>query len=83
MILISILSLLSSNSVTLRRDISLLFNRVVIIALIYCILHNIMSLSILTIFSKGIGLYGGGVLLNIIKRYSLVKQNYIYLNLYY
>jgi len=56
MILISILSLLLSNAVTLRRDISILFNRVAIIALIYSILHDIMSLSII---SKGIGLHGG------------------------
>lgn len=56
MIIISILSLLLSNAVTLRRDMSILFNRIAIIALIYCILHDIMSLSILT---KGIGLHGG------------------------
>lgn len=56
MILISILSLLLSNAVTLRRDISILFNRIAIIALIYSILHDIMSLSII---SKGIGLHGG------------------------
>ena len=60
MILISILSLLFSNSVTLRRDISILFNRVAIIILIYCILHDILTLSII---SRGIGLHGG--LLNI------------------
>ena len=56
MILISILSLLLSNSVTLRRDISILFNRVAIIGLTYCILHDILSLSII---SRGIGLHGG------------------------
>lgn len=56
MITISILSLLLSNAVTLRRDMSILFNRVAIIALTYCILHNIMSLSF-TI--KSIGLHGG------------------------
>ena len=56
MIIISILSLLLSNAVTLRRDKSILFNRIAIIALIYCILHDIMSLSII---SKGIGLFGG------------------------
>ncbi len=56
MLLISILSLLLSNAVTLRRDISILFNRVAIIVLVYCILHDIMSLSII---SKGIGLHGG------------------------
>ena len=56
MILISILSLLLSNAVTLRRDISILFNRIAIIALTYSILHDIMSLSII---NKGIGLHGG------------------------
>jgi len=60
MILISILSLLLSNAVTLRRDISILFNRIVIIALAYCILHDITNISFMT---KGIGLHGG--LLNI------------------
>ena len=54
--MISILSLLISNAVTTRRDISILFNRVAIIVLVYCILHDIMSLSII---SKGIGLHGG------------------------
>ena len=56
MIIMTILSLLLSNTVTLRRDISILFNRIVIIALIYCILHDTMSLSII---SKGVGLHGG------------------------
>ena len=56
MIMITILFLLVSNAVVSRRDISILFNRVAIIGLIYCILHDFMSLSIL---SKGIGLHGG------------------------
>jgi len=56
MIIISILSLLLSTSVTLRRDMSILFNRVTIIALIYCILHDMVSSSFI---SKGIGLHGG------------------------
>lgn len=56
MIIISILSLLLSTSVTLRRDMSILFNRITIIALMYCILHDMVSLSFL---SKGIGLHGG------------------------
>lgn len=56
MVLISILCLLVSNSVTLRRDISILFNRVAIIVLIYCMKHDIVSLSII---SRGIGLHGG------------------------
>ncbi len=56
MILISILFLLLSNAVTLRRDISILFNRIAIIILIYSILHDIVSLSFV---DKGIGLHGG------------------------
>ena len=56
MILISIFSLLLSNAVTSRRDISILFNRVAIIILIYSILHHVIGLSMLT---KGITLHGG------------------------
>ena len=56
MILISILSLLLSNAVTLRRDMSILFNRITIIILAYSILHDITSLSII---NKGIALHGG------------------------
>ena len=56
MIISSILSLLLSTSVTLRRDMSILFNRVTIIGLIYCILYDTMCLSFI---SKGIGLHGG------------------------
>jgi NADH-ubiquinone oxidoreductase chain 2 len=54
--MITILFLLVSNAVVSRRDVSILFNRIAIIGLIYCILHDFMSLSIL---SKGIGLHGG------------------------
>lgn len=56
MVIFSIISILVSTSVTLRRDISILFNRVSMIALIYCILHDIMSLSIV---NKSLGLHGG------------------------
>jgi len=56
MIIMSILILLLSNAVTLRRDMSILFNRISIIALSYAILHDIMSLSLIT---KGIGIHGG------------------------
>ena len=56
MIILSILCLLFSNAVTLRRDMSILFNRIAIIALIYCVLHDTISLSLL---NKGIGLHGG------------------------
>ena len=56
MIILSILCLLFSNAVTLRRDMSILFNRIAIIALIYCFFHDVVSLSLI---SKGIGLHGG------------------------
>ena len=56
MIILSILCLLFSNAVTLRRDMSILFNRIAIIALIYCFLHDVVSLSLI---NKGIGLHGG------------------------
>jgi len=56
MITLSILCLLFSNAVTLRRDMSILFNRIAIIALIYCFLHEIGSLSLI---NKGVGLHGG------------------------
>ena len=56
MIILSILYLLFSNAVTLRRDMSILFNRIAIIALIYCFLHDVVSLSLI---NKGLGLHGG------------------------
>lgn len=57
MIVVSLISLLLSNAVTLRRDLSILFNRIAIIILIYCSLHDIMSCLLLT--SKGTALHGG------------------------
>ena len=56
MIIFAILCLLFSNAVTLRRDMSILFNRIAIIALVYCFLHDVVSLSLI---NKGIGLHGG------------------------
>jgi NADH-ubiquinone oxidoreductase chain 2 len=47
---------MTSSAVTSRRDISILFNRIANIVLLYCILHNIISLFII---NKGIGLHGG------------------------
>ena len=63
-----ILSLLLSNAVTLRRDLSILFNRIAIIALIFCALHDIVSLSFI---NKSIGLYV--CLLDIISIISIFK----------
>lgn len=56
MITISIIFLLLSNALTLRRDISILFNRITILILTYSILHDLTSLHII---NKGIGLHGG------------------------
>ena len=57
MILSYILLLLSSNAVTLRRDKSILYSRVLIVMLIYSLLT---ALNLNIVFSnKGIGLYGG------------------------
>jgi len=58
MLIYSILFLLLSNAVTLRRDKSILFSRVAVIILIYCSLLAVYSLIIQNSF-KGIGLFGG------------------------
>ena len=56
MIISSILLLLLSNAVTLRRDTSIIFNRIAILALTYCIAQDLLSLYVI---NKGIGLHGG------------------------
>lgn len=61
MIILSILSLLLSNAVNLRRDVSILYNRIAILILLYCIVHDFTSLTVVT---KGIGLHGGLLLIN-------------------
>jgi NADH-ubiquinone oxidoreductase chain 2 len=58
MLIYSILFLLLSNAVTLRRDKSILFSRVAIIVLIYSSLLAMYGLLIHNSF-KGIGLFGG------------------------
>ena len=60
MIITSILSILLSNAVTIRRDISILYNRVAILVLVYCILNDLSSLTVIT---KGIGIHGGLLLI--------------------
>nr|YP_009749706.1 NADH dehydrogenase subunit 2 [Calonectria ilicicola]QIJ45864.1 NADH dehydrogenase subunit 2 [Calonectria ilicicola]QIJ45891.1 NADH dehydrogenase subunit 2 [Calonectria ilicicola]QIJ45986.1 NADH dehydrogenase subunit 2 [Calonectria ilicicola]QIQ23114.1 NADH dehydrogenase subunit 2 [Calonectria ilicicola] len=60
MIILSILLVLLSNAVNIRRDLSILFNRIAILILVYCILHDMSSLSVIT---KGIGLHGGLLLM--------------------
>jgi NADH-ubiquinone oxidoreductase chain 2 len=58
MLINSILLLLLSNAVTLRRDKSILFSRVTIIILLYSSILGLVCLYIKYI-DKGIGLYGG------------------------
>nr|YP_010259482.1 NADH dehydrogenase subunit 2 [Myrothecium inundatum]UIX25778.1 NADH dehydrogenase subunit 2 [Myrothecium inundatum] len=60
MLISSILSILLSNAVTKRRDIAILYNRIAIIILMYCILNDISSLTVVT---KGVGLHGGLLLI--------------------
>lgn len=56
MLIISLLIILISNAVTLRRDMSILFNRITIIALLYCILQTSLSSFMI---NKSLGLHGG------------------------
>jgi len=56
MLTLSILFLIASNAVVIRRDMSILYNRIAILILIYSILLNIISFSII---NKGVGLHGG------------------------
>ena len=60
MIILSIFSILLSNAVNSRRDISILYNRIAILVLVYCILNDMCSLNVI---SKGIGLHGGLLLM--------------------
>ena len=58
MVIYSILLLLLSNAVNIRRDKSILFSRVAITILLYCLFLAMQSLH-LSYLEKGIGLYGG------------------------
>lgn len=58
MLILSLISLLLSNAVTIRRDKSILFSRVAMITLIFSSFLGINSLSVKAL-AKGIGLYGG------------------------
>lgn len=60
MLILSIFIILLSNAVNLRRDLSILYNRISIFVLFYSILICLSSLSIIT---KGIGIHGGLLLL--------------------
>ena len=57
MIILSTLFLLISNAVSLRRDVSILYNRIVIIALLYATLQNLVTFTIIS--NGGIGIHGG------------------------
>ena len=61
MLVLSIIFTLLSNAVNSRRDVSILYNRIAIIILIYCIFNDMSSLNVIT---KGIGLHGGLLLIN-------------------
>jgi NADH-ubiquinone oxidoreductase chain 2 len=56
MLVLATISILLSNSVSLKRDLSIIFNRIAIIGLAYCILQTFAGFFIL---NKGIGLHGG------------------------
>ena len=56
MLLFSTLLLLISNSATVRRDLAILFNRIAIIVLMYCLFLSYFTISM---DNKGIGLHGG------------------------
>lgn len=60
MIFTSIIVLLLSNAVNIRRDISILCNRIAMIILVYSILNDLSSLTVIT---KGLGLHGGLLLI--------------------
>uniref|UniRef100_UPI0030E4A717 NADH dehydrogenase subunit 2 n=1 Tax=Ophiocordyceps sobolifera TaxID=94213 RepID=UPI0030E4A717 len=60
MILTSIIVLLLSNAVNIRRDIAILCNRIAMIILVYSILNDLSSLTVIT---KGLGLHGGLLLI--------------------
>ena len=58
MVIFSVLLLLLSNAVTLRRDKSILFSRIAIIILLYCCMLVLQSLHF-SYLDRGIGLFGG------------------------
>jgi NADH-ubiquinone oxidoreductase chain 2 len=58
MLIFSLISLLLSNSITLRRDKSILYSRVSLSILTYSSILTIFGI-FLSILNNGIGLYGG------------------------
>ena len=77
MIISSILSLLLSNAVVSRRDISIFFNQGALLDLIYCITLEICSIFIL---NKGLGLHRGLIIIcNMYHKFiHIYLGNYIY-----
>ena len=76
MLIFSILFLLLSNAVTLRRDKSILFSRISIIILLYSILLAKNSLYMISI-DRGIGIYSG------LFHITSITQYFIYLYLWW
>ena len=58
MLISSVVFLLLSNAVTLRRDISIYYNRTLVLILFYSLILGLLSLKILSL-NKGISLFGG------------------------
>ncbi len=58
MLIFSVLFLLLSNALSLRRDKSILFSRVAIIILLYSSFYAVVSLN-MNYLAKGIGLFSG------------------------
>ena len=56
MLILSILFILLSNAVNLRRDMAILYNRVSLVSLFYC---GLISYATANILNKAIGLHGG------------------------
>lgn len=69
MLLFSTLLLLISNSVTFRRDLAILFNRIAIIILMYCVLLSFFTLSL---DNKGIGIHGGLLFVNNFQKFLIL-----------
>ena len=61
MLILSIIFTLLSSAVNVRRDISILYNRIAIIILMYCVLLSFFTLSL---DNKGIGIHGGLLFVN-------------------
>ena len=76
MLILSIIFTLLSNAVNTRRDVSILYNRIAILILIYCIFIDMYSLNIVT---KGIGLHGGLLLVNNITQILHHLRTFCYL----